>query len=199
MRSSGRKLNGGYVKSFYQNAYHFIVVLAVLCHGPMLVAYEGPTQWASDYELKAAFIYNIGRFVDWPEGTLGDHIVIGINDDGPVVSVMTKFFAGKRIGQRLIDVREVRTRGELRACNILLIPSRDGSRIHEVLEQLQGANVLTIGEGEQFAKLGGVVALAQRDNTYKLAINPRAAERVQLKISSKLMSMATVISESEGH
>jgi hypothetical protein len=99
------------VKSFYQNAYRLIVVLAVLCQAPILAAYGGPTQWASDYELKAAFIYNIGRFVDWPDGTLGDHIVIGINDDGPMVSVMTKFFAGKRIGQRLIEVLEVRSRG----------------------------------------------------------------------------------------
>lgn len=199
MKHQALKPNEVDLKSFYQKARCVALVLALFCASRSLPAASDTTQKATDYEGKAAFIYNIGRFVDWPQAALGKRIVIGIDNDVPMVTVMKKFFVDKRIGSRPVEVREVHSRSELRACNMLLISSHDSTRVRELLEQLQGANVLTIGEGEQFVKLGGVVALTPHENTYQLSINPKGAERGQLKISSKLMSMATVVSESENH
>jgi hypothetical protein len=185
------------MKSFYQVLYRSAVIVAALCSGSLLLGEHGEPRWANDYELRVAFVYNVARFVDWPQGVLGDRLVIGVLDEGPMMSVMVTFFADKHIGTRAIDVRAVRSRVEIRSCNILLVSYSDSSRMRESLEQVQGMNVLTVGNGEQFVQLGGIVALAPRENTYKLFINPQAAERAHLKVSSKLLNLASLASDGE--
>lgn len=115
-----------------------------------------------------------------------------------MAAALTSFFKEKRIASRPVEVRDVRTRAELRSCNVLLLAYPDGSRMREALSQLQGANVLTIGDGENFAHLGGVVAFIPHEHTFHLAVNPRAAERAHLKISSKLMSIMKLMPDEDG-
>lgn len=177
--------------------WRLAVIAAVLCGGSLLSAQTGASQWASDYELKAAFVYNIVPFVDWPQGAIGDRVVIGFAGEGPMASVMMKFFAGKRVGARPIEVRVVHTRDELRTCNIVLLAYPDRSRVQEALTHLRDTNILTIGDGEQFTKLGGVISFVPRGNTFQLAINPQAAARTHLRISSKLISIAMLVSDDE--
>jgi hypothetical protein len=185
------------VKSLNACARSLALIVALLCCGTPLAAQTDASRWSRDSELKAAFVFNIVPFVEWPPETLGDRFVIGVAGESPMASVMAKSFAGKRIGSRIVEVREVHSRSELRACNILLLAFPDRSRMGEAFTELRGTNVLTIGDSELFTKLGGVVTFVQHDSTYRLAINPRAAERAHLKISSKLLSIATMVSDDE--
>jgi len=153
--------------------------------------------WASDYDLKAAFVYSIVSFIEWPPGVLSDRIVVGFAGEGPMANAMGKLFVGKRVGSRPIEVREAHTRNEMRACNVLLLAYPDRSRMKEALMQVRGTMVLTVGDGEPFTKYGGIITFVPHNNTFRLAINPQAAERSHLKISSKLMSIATVVSDDE--
>ena len=188
----------GSVKSFCTTACRVAaIIFAILGSGTSLSTQTGAAQWATGYELKAAFVHNIMPFVDWPSGSFGDRVIIGFAGEGPMASVMAKSFSGKRIGSRLVEVRDVHSQSELRACNVLLLAFPDRSRMRETLVQLHGTNVLTIGEGEQFTKFGGIIAFVPRDNTFQLAINLQAAERAHLKISSKLMKIAKLISDDE--
>ena len=170
------------------------LLMAVFCYASPLSAQAGTVPWTREYELKAAFVYNIASFVDWPQNTLGNRVVIGFAGEGPMASVMTRFFAGKHIGPRLIDVRDVHSRDELRSCNILVIEYPDRSRVRETIAQLQGANILTVGDNEQFTRVGGVITFLPHGNTFQLAINQHAAELAQLKISSRLLSVAKLLS-----
>jgi len=115
-----------------------------------------------------------------------------------MAAALTILFKEKRIALRPVEVRDVRTRDELRGCNVLVLAYPDGSRTREALSQLRGTSVLTIGDGESFARLGGVVAFVPHENTFQLAVNPRAAERAHLKISSKLMSITKLVPDEEG-
>ena len=110
---------------------------------------------------------------------------------------LTRFFKDKRIASRPVEVRDVHTREELRGCDVLLMAYPDRSRTREALLQLQGTSVLTIGDGENFARLGGVVAFVPRENTFQLAVNLRAAERAHIKISSKLMAMTKLVADED--
>jgi len=114
-----------------------------------------------------------------------------------MAAALSGFFKDKHIASRPVEVRDVRTRAEFRGCNVLVLAYPDGSRTREVLSQLQGTNVLTIGDGENFARLGGVVAFVPHENTFQLAVNPRAAERAHIKISSKLMSITKLVPDEE--
>lgn len=174
------------------------LVLALLCAGSAALAQTTTRQWASEYELKAAFIYNVIPFIDWPERAVGDHFIIGFAGEGSMTAALANFFKDKRIGSKPIEVRNVHTLAELRGCNVLLLAYPDSSRMREALSQLRGTNVLTIGDGESFARSGGVVAFVPQENTFRLAVNERAAERAHLKISSKLLSMTKLVPDEAG-
>ena len=173
------------------------LAIVLLCTASSSLAQSAAPQWASEYQLKAAFIYNVIPFIDWPENALGSEFIIGFAGEGPMSIALTRFFKDKRIASRPVEVRDVHTREELRGCDVLLMAYPDRSRTRESLLQLQGTSVLTIGDGENFALLGGVVALVPRENTFPLAVNLRAAERAHIKISSKLMAMTKLVADED--
>lgn len=173
------------------------MAIILLCIASASLAQSGQPQWASEYQLKAAFVSNIIPFIDWPQHSVGNQFVIGFAGEGPMGDALIAFFKDRRIASRPIEVRDVRTRAELRGCNVLLMAYPDRSRTREALAELQGTNVLTMGDGENFARLGGVVAFVPHDNTFQLAVNPRAAERAHIKISSKLMAMMKLVADEE--
>ena len=188
---------GELVRSLQAVICLLVLVSALLCGGLTGLARAAPPQWASEYDLKAAFIYNLLSFVDWPEGAVGDRIVLGVAGEGPMADTLTRLFRDRRIGKRPIEVRSVRSRAELRACNAVLFAYPDTERMRDGLAQMRDTSVLTMGDGQLFGYSGGILAFIVRDNTFRLAINPAAVERAHLKISSKLLSMSELISDRE--
>jgi hypothetical protein len=169
------------------------VLLVVLCSSVVPPA-QAAQSWASEFELKAAFVYNLIPFVEWPAPISGP-MVICFAGEGPAPEGFVNFFSGKRAGTREIEVRTVHSGSGFRSCQVVLLAYQDASRTREALAQLSGKSVLSIGEGEGFARAGGVMAFLPSGNTYHLAVNPQAAERAGLKIRSQLMSIATLLSD----
>jgi len=170
-------------------------LLLVLLWGPSAAPIWAASSWAGEYELKSAFVYNIIPFVDWPKSSLGDHLLIGFAGDEPAPDAIVKFFNGKRVGKQLIEVRTVHSRNEMRTCQVLLLAYHDSSRTRAALAQLEGTSVLSIGDGEPFARQGGVMSFLRHENTLQLGINPQAADRAGLRISAKLMQIAKLLSD----
>ncbi len=174
-----------------------VLVVATVACGILGWAQAEARQWANEYELKAAFVYRLMSFVEWPGDVLGDHLTVGFVGEGPMGDALTRSLQGKRIGSRPIEVRVVRTTGDMRDCNVLVVSYSDASRTRQAVAGIKDASVLTIGDGEGFARMGGVVALVPREGTFQLAINPQAAARARIKISSKLLTMAKLLSSEE--
>lgn len=167
---------------------------------PMLIAAcalalpgRAEPSWASEYQLKAAFVYNLFPFIEWPPSSGRTTMIVGVATDGSVPEDFVRFFEGKHVDDRAIEVRQVHSRGEMRACQVLLVAYADPGRTNDALAQLTGTSVLSIGDGENFARLGGVIAFLPFQNTFRLAINPRAAERAGLKFRAQLMNIATLL------
>jgi hypothetical protein len=177
----------------------WLVVLALLlCASCDSWAQQATPKWANEYQLKAVFVYKLISFVDWPAGTIGSRVIVGFAGEGPMAAALAAVVHGRRLGTVPIEVRQVHSQTEMRACNVLIVAFPDHSRTREALLHVRNTSVLTIGDGESFARMGGVIALVPSENTFQIGVNSRAAERGRLKISAKLLALAKLLPDEDG-
>jgi len=168
----------------------------LVCAGVAGCAQAVAGEWANEYQLKAAFVYKLMSFVEWPAGVVGSRMVVGFAGEGAMATALAEI-SGKRLGSIAIEVRNVRTQAEMRECNVLVIAYPDVSRTREALSYARNMNVLTIGDGEGFARMGGTVALVPHQNSFQVAVNPHAVERARLKMSAKLLALAKLLPDED--
>ncbi len=165
--------------------------LALLVCAAFGIAAESPR--AREYEVKAAFLYHFASFVEWPPEApahAGEQFVIGILGDDPFGSDLDAAVDGKTVNDRLLLIRRAKRLEDLRGCAIAFISRSESDRLTEILDALREWNVLSVGEGEDFASLGGIITFVTRDSKVHFVINQQAALQARLKISSKLLSVA---------
>lgn len=151
---------------------------------------------ADEYRVKAAFVYNFAKFVEWPAASFknaADPITICVLGN-PFGDRLTETVTGKQIDDRRLRVREVSDPAEDVGCHILFIAG-DAKRTSELLGQLKTRQILTIGESPNFAAAGGVIGFKLESGRVRLQINVHSADRAHLRISSKLLSLAELVKE----
>ena len=171
------------------------IKFAVLLLGLLLAAVQGPAQspQPSEYQLKAAYLFNFAKFIDWPQEAFPDAkapFLIGILGDSPFGNDLQQTVAGKKINEHEIAVRPFRNPAEATNCHILFISTSEKKRLPEIIQSLRGTAVLTVGETEQFIETGGMVNFVEEASKIRFQINDTAAKAARLKISSKLLSLA---------
>jgi hypothetical protein len=152
-----------------------------------------PAQAPNEYEVEAAFLFNFTRFVDWPQSSASGLFCIGIAGADPFGGALEEAVKGRSAGGHAIAVKHFKPGEESAACEIVFISGADARKMRAALGRLQHAAVLTVGEGSGFCHSGGVIAFEIEDNKVRLEINPDAAQRARLQISSKLLSLATLV------
>jgi hypothetical protein len=174
-----------------------LVLGGVVAASPLL---DAQSRTASEYEIKAAFLYNFAKFVEWPPGTFADPDVpftFCILGPDPFGHALEDAILGKTIeGRRIALVRAKRVQ-DLPACHIVFVSSTENSRLLEILAGMYGRSVLVVGETENFASSGGTIQFILEGNRVRFAVNPNAADRARLKISSKLLSLAHIVHDSD--
>jgi len=148
-----------------------------------------------EYRIKAAYIFNFAKFVTWPSVAFAAPeapIVIGILGKDPFGAELDQTVAGKAIEKRQLVVKRLTEADSWEGCHILFVASSERRRLPQILEKLGTASVLTVGEAEGFTEGGGMVQFVQHENNIRFEINLAAAEAARLKISSKLLQVATV-------
>ncbi len=174
-----------------------LVLLAAARYAPIT---EAPAQAASEYQLKAAFLYNFAKFIEWPPDAFADAnapIILGLIGEDPFGRVLEQTISGKTANARPLLIKRLKWGENLRDCTILFISASERKRLAQIFESVKGAGVLTVSEMERFAQLGGVVNFTMKENKVGFEINVDAAERARLKISSKLLSLAKVLSDEQ--
>jgi hypothetical protein len=149
-----------------------------------------------EYQLKAAFLYNFAKFVEWPaarfEGADAP-IVIGVMVDNPFEDELEKAINGRQAGGRSLVVRRVTSGEEARGVHLLFVPAAQEARFAEWTESLAGAAVLTVGESGEFSGRGGVIAFVREADKVRFAVNLEAADAHRLKISAQLLKLAVAV------
>jgi hypothetical protein len=149
-----------------------------------------------EYQVKAAFLYNFAKFVEWPPGTfasLHDPIGICIVGQSPFGLTLDDTVRGKKIGDRAFAVRSVPDTQQAGRCQIIFICSSERKRTRALLDELKGAAVLSVGETDEFTALGGIIAFKLEGTRVRFQVALDVAERTRLRISSKLLSLAEII------
>jgi YfiR/HmsC-like len=167
---------------------------ALLLSSACLALAKDPEDASEEYRIKALFLYNFAKFVEWPNPVPGDTICIGIVGEDPFGEALTQTIAGRTVNSRAFGVKRLKLQ-EARQCQIVFVAASERKRVHAILEALAGSPVLTVGDMHGFAQAGGVINFEIVDSRVRFEVNIDAAERARLKLSSKLLSLAKVVRE----
>jgi hypothetical protein len=174
-------------------ALAFLAVFAVLSSPGAREIRAAESDAPTESEVKAAMIYNFAQFVQWPGTNLKPGqapFVIGIFGDDPIEAILDDTLKGETFQNRTVQVRQVSALSDAKVCDILFVSQSQKKHISEILEEIRGNSTLTVGDTEDFIPLGGMIAFKKEGNKVRFQINPDAAMRSGLKISSKLLHLA---------
>jgi len=147
-----------------------------------------------EYQVKAAFLYNFTKFVEWPPASFADEtspIVIGVLGRNPFGDELEKIVKDRTVNHRTILVKLIHTADEVSTVQLLFVPVGEESRLPTAA--WQHAAVVVVGESPHFAAAGGIITFLREADKVRFAINLESAERAGLKISAQLLKLATEV------
>jgi YfiR/HmsC-like len=142
-----------------------------------------------EYQVKAAFLFNFLKFVEWPQAAGATPWVIGILGHDPFGELLDQTVKGKTVSGRPVEIRRYSRLGEVKDCNILFIGGADFGRI--VIPAQPG--LLTVGEAPGFLKSGGIINFYIEDNRVHFEIRPAVARSAGLRVSSQLLKLGRAL------
>ncbi|HKX28007.1 MAG TPA: YfiR family protein [Blastocatellia bacterium] len=172
------------------------IVGVILCLVLMSGSLYSQTQVPNEYQVKAAFIYNFAKFIEWPPGTFSSKempFILGVMGDEFISRTIEQAIQGKTVNGRQLQIKRLELGQELKICQVLYISSYEQRHLVQILESLRGSSTLTIGEMDRFIQQGGIINLVTEENRVLFEVNLEVAEQAQLKISSKLLVLARTV------
>jgi hypothetical protein len=147
----------------------------------------------SEYEVKAAFLFNFAKFVDWPQEVFADTnspIVVGVLGKNVFGDSLEKIINDRKVNNRSFQFRKYASVTEVTNCQILFVSSSEKNDFAKILGALHNASILTVSEADGFIQAGGMINFMLQDDKIRFQISDEAAKKARLKISSKLLSLA---------
>jgi hypothetical protein len=159
--------------------------------------------WAapSEYQVKAVFLYNFSRFVEWPASAFAGPdapFVVGVFGHDPFGAELDEIVRGETAAGRPLVVRRVQTAAEAAACQILFIHQSEDKRIAEVVNALDHQSTLTVSDVDGAAQRGVMIRLVTDKGRVRLRVNVETARAAQLTISSNLLRSAEIVTAANG-
>ena len=156
---------------------------------------------SKEYQIKAAFLYNFIRFVDWPKEKLTDEkaITIGIVGKNPFgkafeplkdkkardKKVLVKQFPNVEVSK--LSSKQIQA---LRKCHVLFLCRSEAKHFRKIMQSVKGHSVLFVGDAENFLESGGMINFIKENEKVRFEINNKAAKEARLDIRSKLLRLA---------
>jgi hypothetical protein len=167
--------------------------MLVLLHIPVLQAQQPKV---SEYQVKATYLYNFGRFVQWPPNataTKGDSFSICVLGQDPFGPTLDATLAGETLDGKPLAVKRISTPRDARECRILFISSTEENHLKEILVALDESDILTVSDMPAFSRRGGMIQFVLDGGKVRFEINLIKAETAKLTLSSELLKVATTV------
>jgi hypothetical protein len=195
------------------------VLILILALTGIVSAAEADSVSSKEYQVKAAFIYNFIKFIDWPKLAPAESdkkaddtdkpITIGIIGENPFGKAF-ETLAKKKVQNREVVIKhfggfeknstKYREKGEtkykyknaaaLKTCQVLFIGSSESKYCKQIIDIVKDSSVLTIGESKDFLDTGGIIEFVTEQKKVRFGVNLITAKQAELKIRSKLLRLA---------
>jgi hypothetical protein len=198
-----------------------IVLVLFLIPASLTAGNSGGPAQSQEHEIKAAFLYNFMKFIEWPTDKMGDAnepVVVGLIGSKdfvkaiePIVqkkinnkNITLKYFAGYEKLKKPQEADEEQWNQKietLKSCHLLMFCGDDSVGIEaagEIIKALRDSPVLTVGEEDDFLESGGMINFLMEDKKVRFEISAVAAKKGKLKISSQLLRLAKKVIEEDG-
>jgi hypothetical protein len=171
-----------------------LVVALVLCSSVLKApAARVLANELSEYQLKAAFLANFAKFVEWPTHSFPDGaapVFVGVVGDDPFGRDIDDTVKGRTLQGHPMAVKRVDWRDDLTRFHILYVSASEKRRLADILRQVESASVLTVSDIDGFCGAGGIIGFVTANERIRFEVNVDVGQRRGLKISSKLLSLA---------
>jgi hypothetical protein len=174
------------------------VHIAVLC-----LAFPATAGWGqsvTDDQVKAAYIFNFAKFIEWPPQVFsasGAPMTFCVLGRSPVVDELDSSMGGKSINGHTIMVKHLHAPDEIKDCHLIFLAASAGKQQQKLIQAAKGSAVLLVAETPGFARSGGTINFITESGRLLFEVNINAAESAHLKISSKLLALARIVSPTE--
>jgi hypothetical protein len=151
---------------------------------------------AQEYQIKAAFLLNFTRFVEWPDTAFAapeSPILIGIVGEDPFGGALEDAVRNQTVKDRPLVVARVPDTGPYDGFHLLFVCPSESDRSDKIIAQAKGLGMLTVSDVDGFAKKGGIIRFYLLKNKIRFEINPEAAKLQGLKLRSQLLSLGTIV------
>lgn len=166
-----------------------LIISGSLC-GQARLAAATPTE----YEVKAAFLYNFAKYVQWPPSPRPT-LVIGVLGKDPFGPHLDEVMNGQSVQGKTIVIRRFARIEDVSGSDILFVCASERRNLKAVFTALQRLPVLTVADMDQFAELGGMINLTNEENHVRFEMNPDAIQGAGLKAGSQLYRLARIVKE----
>ena len=153
-----------------------------------------------EYQVKAAYLLNFTRYVEWPGRLVSAEapLELCILGDDPFGDALDQAVEGRRSQGRRVTVRRVESDERVYGCHLVFVTDESWNRRRTLVASLTDRGILTVGDSDQFSRNGGVIGFVISNETVRFVINLKAMERSGLKISSRMLSLAMQLHQTEG-
>jgi len=178
--------------------FSIIAMILMATTSIAVISSHAQSRMAPEYEIKAAFLYNFAKFIEWPDGTFADDtnatITLCVICQDSFCDILLSL-RDKTVKNKKLVVKRCKQVQNLEECHILFIGSSESKKWRQILKAVENRNVLTIGEMEGFSEFGGMINFILVKNKVRFEINVDAAKRAGFKLSSKLLKLANIVSD----
>ncbi len=153
---------------------------------------------ASEYQVKATYLYNFAKYVEWPAASFtssDDSFNICVLGEDPFGHTLDDTIGGEVINGRRLVARRLSRVTEALKCQILFVGSSEGWRLEQILTALDNKSIMTVSDIPGFAERGGMINFRLEGAKVRFDINPAAARRAALALSSQLLKLARIVRE----
>jgi YfiR/HmsC-like len=157
------------------------------------------TEQVSEYQLKAAYLFNFLKFVQWPDSVFQNNsspIIIGILGQDPFGSTLDKIIHNEKIDNHPIIIKRYTSLDQLDYCHALFVSSSEQGNVQKVLKDIGNSSILTVSDIDDFGTNGGDIGFYIENNKLRFTINIKSLKQADIKISSRLLRLAKIINPS---
>ncbi len=144
-------------------------------------------------EVKAAFVYNFAKFVEWPPGKINESITLCILGDSPLGFSALKTIDGRTAQDKQLVTKLLNNSNEIKDCHIVFIAASERKKLAQLLKIAHQQHALTVSDMDEFAEAGGAIGLVKTDEKIRFEINLLAAKEAGVVISSRLLALAMAV------